>query len=336
MSTQTTQTTLQDVIDMWQQWIAPSNLPLFKQYVNLAGKQMTISGKWRGSMMQMVFAPNLLGQTSGPNAMNNGAEGYLTLPRRYSAVLGCDFDCVPTPTFTQWHQYVECGPGKLDPQKFWQGTLIDVGDGYPCQKEMPGVGTLVIGLSLLADAGTVFRIYAFDQNGERIYDNTGEGFNITAAFPTAGSNQLVSAVYGIEKPTLQGFSTLTGVVNGVSTQVALWEPNDTRPNFHKYLIQTVPVQANGSAKHAISVLGQRRWINVSAATDWLAPDDLNAWGCALRAVKHRNANKFDYAAAEWADCYNTLNDASKNERGGAQPDATQFGWGFMNALPNAI
>ena len=111
-----TRLTLADVRPILAPMIDSSDLnnPLFLQILNEVMERFINSGKWKGSIMTLRF---------------ESSTGFITMPYNYAAALALTYDRYPFPIFTEFHQYVEEGPGKMDETLNWPGILIDLGDG---------------------------------------------------------------------------------------------------------------------------------------------------------------------------------------------------------------
>jgi len=323
------QTTVALCRSNWSNIIDPSdpNNPQFLQTLNRAIQRLMNSGKWRGAIERMTFKVNRLG---------NGSEGYIMLPRRFQSLLAATYNKVPRPVFSQWHEFIQNGPGQLDETKPYYGVLIDDGDGWPCQKEIPNAtaGYIRIDISVAGDAGKVIRFEGEDQNGEPIYDNTGVGFNLTTAYPTTTLNtQLVTKITAVQKPVFTGYQSAFIVQSGVPTQIARWEPTETIPCYHRYSTGKLPSPIDDD--HCIEILAQRRAIQLIAETDFVIPGNLEALGCMLRGTQQSSSLQRNGSAAEWSDAHDILNEEARAQRGGSRPSVNAQD-NFSPAFPSLI
>jgi len=323
----------------------PGNVDYFLMALNQVVDRLVNSGKWQGALMQLAFNPNV--QLAG--LLGNGVNGFISLPRRYQSVLGSRFGCIPSPVYGTWHQYVESGPGFVNPQWPTPGLLMDAQDGHPTQLPIPpgSVATLKFVITNAMDAGQQIRVFGLDQNGCEIYDNYGQGFNIQTSYPApATSNQLISAVTGLQLPVstnpqtyFKGNTQLYYVVNGVSTQIGQYEPTEQSPSYHWY--QCGNLNWNNSQPNlSVSVLCQRRFVTLVADTDPVVPSYIPALQQGLIGYNHDIALNHSKADESWAKAIDMLNQITRSDRGGARQDAElnqSNGWRWWGgSLPNAI
>lgn len=272
------------------------NDPKFLPILNEVCERLINSGKWKGSIVSMVF---------------NSATGYITLPCTFSSVLGGTYDRCPIPVFTQFHEYVEQGPGTFDETYKFPGQLLDMGDGFATQLDIETAGVLRV-YSSAADNGDVVRIFGEDENGDVIFDTTGnEGVNVTLAAPFVATTQQFSKVTGFQKPATSNRVYLK-VWDGVTeTQIAEYQPNETRPMYRRY--------KTGEAEQVIRVICQRRYMPVAAETDWVIPGNISALRAGIRSWLFEDTSDMDSADQSMTRAYAFLNDEAKSSRGGARP-----------------
>ena len=124
-----TRLTLADVRAILYPMVNPSdaNDPVFLQMINEVQERFINSGKWKGSIVTLRI---------------ESSSGFITMPYNYAAALAMTYDRYPSPIFTEFHQYVEEGPGKMDETLNWPGILIDLGDGFCTQADIPAAGVV--------------------------------------------------------------------------------------------------------------------------------------------------------------------------------------------------
>lgn len=283
------------------------NNPLFLSVLNEVRERMINSGKWKGNVLTTTF---------------ESSSGFITLPYDYASVLALTYDKCPCPVFTQFHQYTEQGPGELDIALKWTGILVDLGDGFVTQADIPAAGVVRV-YSSAADDGDVVRIFGLDENGDVIYDSSGnEGENITLAAPFAVTTAQFTEVTGFQKPLTTNRVRLKSWDGTTETQIAEYQPNETRPSYQRY--------KTGVAEKAIRVICQRRFVPIYAETDWVIPGNLSALRAGVNSWLFENGSDMDSADQSMARAYNFLNDEAKAFRGGARATInTQNGgwWG---------
>ena len=159
------------------------NDPLFLQYLNEVQQRLVNSGKWKGGIMTLRYA-------SSPD--------FITMPYNYAGALALTYDRFPYPIFTQFHQYVEEGPGKVDEALHWPGILIDLGDGYCTQANIAAPSNIRV-YSSAADDTKKVRIYG-NLAGVTVYDSSGnEGEEVTLAHPYVTTTNQFTEITGVTK-----------------------------------------------------------------------------------------------------------------------------------------
>jgi len=282
-----------------------ANNPLFISVLNEVCERIINSGKWKGNVVTTVF---------------ESSTGFITLPYNYASVLAMTYDKCPCPTFTQFHQYTEQGPGELDIALKWNGILVDLGDGFVTQADIPAAGVVRV-YSSAADNGEVVRLFGLN-NGDVIYDSSGnEGENVTLAAPFVATTNQFTEVTGFQKPLTSNRVRLKSWDGSTETQIAEYQPNETRPSYQRY--QT------GVAEQAIRVICQRRFVPIYAETDWVYPGNLSALRAGIRSWLFEDGSDMDSADQSMSRAYNFLNDEAKAFRGGARAtiNTQTGGWG---------
>jgi len=282
------------------------NDPQFLVYLNQACERLLYSGKWEGSIVKVIFA---------------GSIGYITLPWQYLSALAANYFCAGVPIFSQFHQYIESGPGMFwenstDDQNlwFWRGELIDQGDDYPTQLDIIEPGGLRL-YSNATDNGKTARIFGIQaETGMPVYDNQGnEGEPLVLTFPFVQTVNRYSAIYGFQKDITKGKTDLWVIPSsGVNYQISSYQPPETRPLYHRYRV--------GKTDKPIRTLCQRRFIPLVAETDWVIPGNIGALKYALQALVYEDLNRNDDAKQQWDYSYVLLNQQTKATRGGARVD----------------
>lgn len=273
------------------------NNPLFLSRFNEMRERLYYSGKWKGLTRQATYPT--------PN-------GYLSLAYQHAGLLFFRYRRSPRPIFTQFYPYVESGPGEIEDQDRFPGTLFDLGDGFVTHVDITTAGTLRVAITDANDATKTIRLFGEDENGNTIYDSSGvEGITITTANPTADTTVQFSRVTGIQAPVMEGYWTLSVVNGSTATTLSTYAPGERVPKYRRY--------RTGQLEEAVSVVVSLRFIPVVAETDWVFPGNLSALRCGLQALQFEASGEYDKADESFARAYNYLNQEARIERGGAIP-----------------
>lgn len=273
------------------------NNPTFLLRLNEARERLFYSGKWKGLYTRASYPT--------PN-------GYLSLAYQHAGLLSFRYRRCPRPIFTQFYPFVESGPGEIDNNDYFPGTLFDLGDGFVTHTDISTAGALRVAITDANDAAKSIRLFGKDENGNTIYDTSGvEGITITTANPTADTTVQFSEVTGIQAPVMEGYWTLS-VVNGSDvTSLSTYTPGERVPRYRRY--------RTGQLEEAVQVMVSLRCIPVVAETDWVLPGNMSALRCALQALQFEAGGEYDRADASIARAVNYLNQEARIERAGAIP-----------------
>jgi hypothetical protein len=292
----------------------------FLRVLNEVVERYINNAKWKGNLMEVTF---------------NGAEGYVTLPYNYASALAGTYIRCPFPIFTQYHTFVENGPGNIEEAFKWSGILLDMGDGFATQVDIDDGDAGVLRVySSASDNATVVRIYGLDENGATIYDSDGnEGEQVTLAAPFVATTHSFSRVTGFTKPHTDNAVRIAVVPPSVAEYtLSTYQPNETRPSYHRY--QTGTVQEESNAENGIKLLCSRRFIPLQAETDWVIPGNLAALRNGIQAWNSENATDYVAANAAWNRGLDFLNDEAKTYRGGGRPTVNVEGFGLSSPFVN--
>lgn len=299
-----------------------ANDPKFLRWLNEVCERYTWSGKWKGAIINTVFS---------------SATGYVTLGPDFYAALANRWGRWPgNPTFSQFHPYMEMGPGELRDAVKFPGLMVDMGDGFPTTVSIaeasPGSIRIYSGGS---DNGKTMRLYGTqEESGEPIFDAAGvEGEEITLNAPFVTSANHYSELTGVERETTKGYVTLKLLPQGGGTEYVLstYRPNETRPMYRRYQVGTFDEATDGQQAN-LHIICQRRFTLMRDETDWVIPGNLSALRYGLKMRAFEEAQDTANAQACFTQGLSFLNQEAKAARGGVQPDInfSLFGttWGF--------
>ncbi len=296
------------------------NSALFLQYLNQVCDRAVNSGMWVGSLLDVVFAT---------------ASGHITLPTNMQSIVGVCIDKVPNVVFSEFHEYLETGPGFFDTEvngdetfRRGYGPLYDCGDKRFCTVEdILVAGKLRLQLTSISDVGKVIRVEgkqvwtASPPDTEPIFDSIGNlGENITLANPFTDSVQTYERVTGVILPSNLIAPVILYVVNdGIERWLATYLPNETRPTYHRY--------KTGTITKPIRCLCRMRFIPLRAETDFVNPSNLGAIGLGLHALVMEKNGDFPKSGTMWEKMYQLLNDELKASLGKTTTCFNIWNWG---------
>ena len=244
------------------------------------------AGKWEGLVGIIEF---------------ENPVGYITLPRRYSAILGVQLAGRPRSTFTRYFEFSQSGPGDVHADaglKF----VVDQGP-TPVYEVFAGPSTLT--MTAPSDTGITIRVFGIDETGKEIYDALGApGINLAHNVPTT---QTFAEITAVIKPITTGFVTLSAG----SSVLSVYEPGETNPSYRRYKVGT-------EESRVFRCLCKRRFVPIVNDSDLVYPGNLGALKMALFAASAENASLTEKAQECWALCYQLLDLEKGAARGNAE------------------
>lgn len=288
----------------------------FIPILNEVSERYQNSGIWKGGLVEVTF---------------NSATGFFTLPYEYYSVLGTTYNKCPVPMQGQWWTYQENGPGEVDATKAWPGVLIDLGDGFATQYDIPDdlQGNTLRIYSNAADDGKQVTVYGLDQSGNQVLDGQGGfGETVVLASPFVALNTAFSRITGITKQATRQRVTLSVMDGATPYTLSTYEPVETRPSYKRY--QT------GEAEEAIRCMCKRRFVPLINETDWVYPGNLTTLKYGIQSILFEESNDIANASAFWQRGLDFLSEEAKASRGGVNPpfipkhfgDGRSFPWTY--------
>jgi len=259
----------------------------FLNVCNDAVARIYDAGKWEGLVGVVEF--------------ENPIAGFITLPRRYSAILGAQLAGKPRSTFTRYFEYSQSGPGDLALE---QGLKFVVDQG-PTPVYEVFTGPSVLTMTAPADTAITLRVFGLDENGKEIFDTLGApGIDLAHGVATS---QSFSEITAVTKPATVGFVTLSAG----SDTLSVYEPSETNPSYRRYKVGT-------ENDRTFRCLCKRRFVPFVNDSDLVFPGNLGALKMALLASSAENASLTSKAQECWDLCYKLLDLEKGAARGNAE------------------
>lgn len=290
-------------------WITPDSTE-FLQNLNQARQAILTSGLWAGCIRPIIF--------------NGSASGFITLPPWLESIVGVSVDKIPQMVFSEFHQYIECGPGTIDNTFPGIGQLMFVGSYFPSVLDMLPGEQLRFRISNATDAAKIIRVFFNQTDDTPYYDAAGvEGKQLALINPIVDTGIAANKFTGLSKPVTLGTLSVYShnTTTNVDTLLSVYNPSETRPQYSRYQTGT------WDDTHPIGCLCQIKYTPLVADTDFCLPDDINALEFAMQAVDASHTRQYDEAKLAWSLCYDQLNSNLKAQRGKAQPVITFLGPG---------
>ena len=266
----------------------------FLRTLNQLLQRFIDSGLWAKSEFQVDL--------SAPN-------GYITLPRRASALLGLRVsNQSPRRIYALAHEFNEVGPGAYE----FDRTMTSV-------MEMEEV---CVHTDLTEASSVYLRVQANDSgiggeailrgkdaDGNRLYSADGrDGLRITLA---SGDVNVFGTVGMIESLTLPLMSKYCSLRTG-TTELGVYEPGETDPSYRRYKVGSIPSTCT------ITALCSRRHVDLVNEEDLVVPNNVGALKHGLIALRLEDQSDLDSSVAHFDQAYALLNAELRRLRGKAR------------------
>lgn len=266
----------------------------FLRTLNQLLQRFIDSGLWAKSEFQVDL--------SAPN-------GYITLPRRASALLGLRVsNQSPRRIYALAHEFNEVGPGAYE----FDRTMTSV-------MEMEEV---CVHTDLTEASSVYLRVQANDSgiggeailrgqdaDGNRLYSADGQdGLRITLA---SGDGNVFGTVGMIESLTLPLMSKYCSLRTG-TTELGVYEPGETDPSYRRYKVGSIPSTCT------VTALCSRRHVDLVNEEDLVVPNNVGALKHGLIALRLEDQSDLDSSVAHFDQAYALLNAELRRLRGKAR------------------
>jgi hypothetical protein len=266
----------------------------FLRCLNQVVQRFLDSGLWAKSEFQV--------ELSAPN-------GYITLPRRASALLGFRVsNQSPRRIFALAHEFNEVGPG---PHEFdrTMSSVVEMSD-VSVHTDLTETSNVYLAVTA-GDTGiggeAVLR--GTDVNGRRLYSPDGrDGLRVTLA---SGGGNIFSGVRHIESLTLPTMSKLCYLRTG-SIELGVYEPGEEDPSYRRYKVGAIPSTCT------ITALCSRRHVDLVNEDDLVIPSNIGALKHGLIALRLEDQSDLDSSVAHFDQAYGLLNAELRRIRGKAR------------------
>jgi hypothetical protein len=266
----------------------------FLRTLNQLLQRFIDSGLWAKSEFQVDL--------SAPN-------GYITLPRRASALLGMRVsNQSPRRIYALAHEFNEVGPGAHE----FDRTMVSVMEMEDACTHTDLTEASSVFLRVQAnDAGiggeAVLRGY--DADGNRLYSADGQdGLRVTLV---SGDGNIFGTVGRVESLTLPLMSKYCSLRTG-TTELGVYEPGETNPGYRRYKVGSVP------ANCTITCLCSRRHVDLVNEDDLVIPSNVGALKHGLIALRLEDQSDLDSSVAHFDQAYGLLNAELRRLRGKAR------------------
>lgn len=296
----TSSLTVADARDVLWTYVCPEdkNSSRFLSLLNQARERIINSGKWHGTIMDVVF---------------DTSRNYFTLPRDAQSLMSISVNRRPYSIQNKWYEYLTSGPGGLEDPPPDLGGVIDLGDHYCTIDDIETAGVLKVDCADADDNGKIVRLYGTDVDGNPIVDSNGEpgedvAMNTVAVSTTNTFYSVTGVVFDNSTPRV-GNVTLS-VAGTPDVELSTYVPSEQRPQYRRYKLRSTELDVIGRVK--------LKYIPLVSEHEIIVPANIGAFKHALQAIGYEDNNDLDGAQKYWSVCYSLLNQQMKENRGAAR------------------
>lgn len=277
-------------------------------YLNEAVQRLLPMGKWVGTYQHYRFC---------------ATSGCITLPRQLETLEVAALCQWPATIRNEWHQYIGDGFGL---QSECVSDIQDKGEGWVAFNDVIGANKKLRVYSDTAEAADSKILLQFwNQNALPV--RTLDGANwingekvVISTTPTNTVNFCMpNGFVGVQKPITNGtvFIYEYDTVTLAQRLLAMYEPDETRPNYRRYVIPFA-AQSGSCSSQVVDVIAKRRFIPVINDNDWLLIGNLGALKLACMAILKEENNLAHEASIYWDGGAMRVGGVTVNIRGARQ------------------
>lgn len=266
----------------------------FLRTLNQLLQRFIDSGLWAKSEFQVDL--------SAPN-------GYITLPRRASALLGLRVsNQSPRRIYALAHEFNEVGPGAYEFDRTM--TSVMEMEEVCVHTDLTEASSVYLHVDVNdSGIGGEAILRGKDADGNRLYSADGrDGLRITLA---SGDVNVFGTVGMIESLTLPLMSKYCSLRTG-TTELGVYEPGETDPSYRRYKVGSIPSTCT------ITALCSRRHVDLVNEEDLVVPNNVGALKHGLIALRLEDQSDLDSSVAHFDQAYALLNAELRRLRGKAR------------------
>ena len=307
-----------------------TNVDLFNRYCNLACERIINSGKWLGTVRQLLIA---------------APEEYFTLPFGFASAIAikyvlADEDDVEyqIPIQNQWFTFGRdaqfWGDNGYWSQAGYRSLAGDRGGLFPIFLDSPYTTYyLKVTRENIGDNGIQVLVKGYDSDGDKVFTDVGgysyEGLNVTLSSANITTSQVFSGeIYAFMKPATQGYIILDAVdvTTGGTTRIGYYAPSERDAKYRRYVTGDISTEIE-----TVKVLAKVKYEQKLQDQDELFIDNYGALRAGIAALKYEAEGDDVRYEMNLAKAIRMLNQELKESRGGAKfslnidPTAFQLG-----------
>jgi len=260
--------------------------------LNFVLERIMKSGQWKGNKFTAIFTPY---------------DNQITAPAEVEAInalMAINPDGMRDVCYiqTDWYAFSENGRGVFPDDFFGTALAIRQGDGFCTYRDPSQPTTLVAYGALALDLTKTIRIFALDANGNQIWTDGKEGFDLQICnSDSVVASQTVTSIYRVIKPITSGAVFLFDVAE--NCVIASYQAQEIVPNYQRYNL----VGHQPETRQYLAAC-TRAFIPLQNDNDVLTISNLNALRYGLQAYRYEDLADQTKAEASWANVFKCLNE----------------------------
>lgn len=273
-----------------------SSDPRWLQLLNLASHRLLDMGMWMGTTQRHALCVN---------------SACITWPRNFQTIISMDVCGVPMVIRSQWHEFLENGPGLARVRCCGTLDSYDRGSGFAMFDDLTIPASKIrLYPQFSSDVGKTVTIRGVDSNYQHIITNGGntDGEVMTLAMPyvdsarTYGKQQFRDVIKDKTKGFVRAYSydaTLPvpppspGPDDTPLKALAIWAPGETLPDYRRSFIPSMEsghgccnglMNNNSCQRRCVVVMAKIKFITIENDLDFLPIGNPSALGLAMLSV----------------------------------------------------
>jgi hypothetical protein len=271
----------------------PPDDPRVIHRINEATERLMAGGHWVGMTQELTICTQQQ-CFSLPRQIESVQEIFIQDPN-YGTILN-------TMDVTSGWYAVENPATYVDPDFLNDVVLVDRGE-YPTLFDICTPGQLIVFTDYTEAAGSSIRILGLDATGNEIYTEQDGSYAAgeVLVLSTDGTTSVntFSKITNMQKAVTQGPVRVYEVDpsgTGNHIMLAILDPTEIVPSYRRYFCADIPVVAASDPPIRIRTTGKRRFLPVSADTDFLIISNTGALRLELLAIDREDGNDFQGSA----------------------------------------
>lgn len=279
------------------------NDPKVVSRINSAMRRLLTKGKWVGTYQQYRFCVR---------------SGCITLPRQLETIEVAAICKWPVKIHNEWFQYVGDGYGLMDSCPL---GIEDKGHAVAFEDVLGSNKKLRVYSDATEAAGAKIKLEFWNQNKLFVRSQVsgawinGEQVAISNVLTDTVNFCMAGGFVAVQKPVTNGtvFIYEHDTVTLADRLIATYEPDETRPNYRRYVLPSIGVSSGtGTCDNTtVDVIAKRRFIPVINDDDWLIVGHPDALENACIAIDKEKKRLLPEALPYWSMALAILDDELK-------------------------